>query len=145
MDPDFDRDLDEVKKSIGGAEALSIFFPSLRKAVVVDTRTIEGEGPMVRVMPMVASPQERLRSIRRLRPGFPRLRTVTLIPWTRYVDSLVTTGVWERIEERLKSSGHEAAASACESVLQELMGLEKTELSNVVRGENFHTIWSAGG
>jgi hypothetical protein len=98
---------------------------------------------MVRVLPMAGSPQERLRSIRRLRPGFPRLQNLTLIPWQRYVDSLVTTGVWAEIEDRIKESGDTRAIEACDAALSELRQLERKELQAVIAGEGYQTIWSA--
>ena len=145
MDDDFVYDLDELMENIDNAEVMSLFFPTFRRAVIIDTRTNDEEGAMVRIMPMVASPQERLRAIRRLRPNFPRLRNLTLIPWPRYVDSLVSLGVWDRVVRRFQEAGQEEAAAACESVLEELRRLERSELASVVRGENYHTIWSAGG
>ena len=143
MDDDVKDDLDEVMENIDRAEAMSVFFPTLRKAVVIDTRSNESSGPLVGIMPMAASPQERLRSMSRLRPGFPKLRGLTLIPWPRYVDSLVTLGVWGRIVRRFEDSGDEEMVAVCRSVLEELKALEKAELASVVAGENYHTIWSA--
>ena len=129
--------------NIDNAEVMSVFFPALRKAVVIDTRSNDQEGPSVRIMPMVASPQERARALRRLRPNFPRLRNLTLIPWPRYVDSLVRLGVWDRIVDRFKRSGHDEAVRACRAVMVELRRLEKAGLAAVVRGENYQTLWSA--
>jgi len=143
MDEDLGDDLDELMSNIDGAEAMSIFFPTLRKAVVIDTRQSEDEGPLIRIMPMAASPQERMRSIRRLRPNFPRLRNLTLIPWFRYVDSLVKLGIWDRLIERFRDIGNEEAVASCGTVLEELRRLEQAELVAVVLGENYHTIWSA--
>lgn len=143
MADEFELDLDEVIKRIDSAEAMSVFFPKFRKAVVIDTRFNEHDEPMVRIMPMAASPQERLRSIRRLRINFPRLHNLTVIPWPRYVDSLESYGVWDRIVQRFRDSGHEETVATCNAVLQELKRLEKAELASVVMGENFHTIWSA--
>lgn len=142
---DFESDLDEIVRNVDSAEVISIFFPTLRRAVVIDTRTNEHDGAMVRLMPMVASPQERLRSLRRLRPSFPRVHNLALIPWLRYVESLVKLGVWPRVVSRLESAGQEAAAAECGEVLRELQAVEKAEMASVVRGENYHTIWSAGG
>ncbi len=144
-DDDFDNDLDEIVKNIAAAEVVSIFFPALRRSVVIDTRTNEHDGPMVRLMPMVASPQERLRSLRRLRPSFPRVHNLALIPWPRYVESLVKLGIWARVVSRLEAAGQGAAAAECGEVLRELQAVEKAEMASVVRGENYHTIWSAGG
>ena len=143
MDDDFVLDIDEIKKNIDAAEIMSVFFPTFRKAVVIDTRSNSTDGPMIRLMSMAASPQERLRSIRRLRSGFPRVHSLTLIPWTRYVDSLVSLGIWDRIVQRFRDAGQAEAVETCEKVLSELRRLEKDEFAAVVRGENYHTIWSA--
>ena len=143
MDEDFEVDPHEVHKKVDAAEAISVFFSTLRKALVLDFRSNDKDGPMVRIMPMAASPQERIRSIRRLRPGFPRLEKLTVVPWNRYVDSLVILGVWDRIVKRCEESGHSESVSACEAALEELKALEQAELAAVVSGENYHTIWSA--
>ena len=143
MDGDFEQDLREAMKKIDDAEVVSLFFPTLRKAVVIDTRSNETDGPMIRIMPMVASPQERVRSITKLRREFPRDKNLTLIPWPRYDDSLANLGVWDRVVMRLEDSGFKEAVTACQQVLEDLRRLEKTELASVVRGENFHTIWSS--
>ena len=143
MDDDFVLDIDEIMKSIDAAEIMSVFFPMFRKAVVIDTRSNATDGPMIRLMPMAASPQERLRSIRRLRPGFPRVQGLTLIPWPRYVDSLVSLGIWDRIVQRFRNAGQTEAVETSEKVLSELRQLEKVEFAAVVRGDNYHTIWSA--
>ena len=116
-DDDFEYDLDEVKRNIDSAEVMSVFFPALRRSVVIDTRTNEHDGPMERIMPMVATP--------------------------RYIDSLVGLGVWERIVNRFEKAGQSEAVAACEAVLEELRALEKAEMAAVVRGENYHTLWSA--
>ena len=78
-----------------------------------------------------------------MRSSFPRIESLTVIPWPRYVDSLVTLGVWDRIVERLAASGHHDPAPACDEVLRELRQLEKAELAAVLRGEHYHTICSA--
>ncbi len=142
MEGSFLFEMDEMFRNILKAEAMSIFFPTLRKALVVDTRFNSTEGPYVRLLPMAGSPQERLRSIERLRSGFPRLRNLTLIPWQRYVDSLVTTGVWAKIEERIEESGDAGAIEACRAALSELRRSERRELQAVIAGEGYQTIWS---
>jgi hypothetical protein len=145
MDSDFVFDLDEMMNSINTAEVMSIFFPTFRKSVVIDTRTSSDGRPMMKIMPMVASPQERLRSIRRLRPGFPRVHNLTVVPWPRYVDSLVTLGLWDRIVRRFREHNDDEMVRRCEDVLSELKHLEKEEMAAVIRGENYQTIWSARG
>ena len=145
MEGEFALNLEKVLEGIDGAEVMSIFFPTFHKALVIDTRYNEAEGPMVRIMAMVASPQERVRSLLRLRPGFPRIRSLTVIPWPRYVESLVTLGIWDRIVARVAGSGHDGAVEACDKSLEELQRLEKAELAAVVIGHKYQAIWSSNG
>jgi len=144
MDGDFVLNLEDVIESVETAEVMSLFFPTFNKAVVIDTRFTDKEGPMICIMPMVESPQERIRSIRRLRPSFQNAQSLSIIPWPRYVDSLTALGVWDRILRRFAESGHQEIVTKCTEILVELRRLEKAELAAVVLGENYHAIWSAG-
>ena len=143
MDGDFELDVEEILSDIQDAEVLSLFFPMFRKSLIVDLRSAEHTGPMVKIMPMVASPQERMRAIRRLRPGFPRRHGLAVIAWPRYVDSLVTHGIWPRLTERLIEAGHKQAVEHMGEALRELGRQEKAELARVVMGDNYHTIWTS--
>ena len=143
MEGNFLFEIDEVLRNVQEAEVMSIFFPSFRRALIIDTRSNTDDGPMVRLMPMASSPQDRVRSIRKLRPGFPRLQNLTLIPWQRYVASLVNLGVWEKIVKRIEESGDPKAIQACDAALTELRRLERQELVAAISGDNYQTIWSA--
>ena len=143
MDGDFVLDLEDVNDSVEHAEVMSLSFPKFNKALVIDTRSNSADGPLVCIMPMVGSPQERIRSIRKIRPEFPRIESLTVIPWPRYVESLVSLGVWDRIIARLTALGHDAPGDACNTLLKELRQLEKEEIASVLSGDNYHTIWSA--
>ena len=142
MEGNFLFEIDEVLRNVQEAQVMSIFFPSFRRALIIDTRSNTDDGPMVRLMPMASSPQDRVRSIRKLRPGFPRLQNLTLIPWQRYVDSLVNLGVWEKIVKRIEESGDPKAIQACDAALTELRRLERQELVAAISGDNYQTIWS---
>ncbi len=142
MEGNFLFDIRDVIHNIERAEVMAVFFPTFRRSLVVDTRHKEGVGPMVRLMPMARSPQDRMRSIRRARPEFPRPANLTLVPWQRYISSLVSSGVWDKILDRVEESGDEAALIACEEALAELRQLETEELSAAITGKNYHTLWS---
>ena len=142
MDGDFRINLDEVLKNIGSAEVISIYFPLLRKTILIDTRFTEEDPPMIRIVPMAYTPEERNRALRRLRPHFPRPKAITVVPWPKYVESLVHFGVWRKVLERLVYSGHKEAVQTCNQVLEEMYELEMEELSAVITGENYHTMWS---
>lgn len=143
MEGNFLFDIDQVIQNVSEAEVMSVFFPTLRRSLIIDTRSNETVGPFVRLMPMARSPQDRMRSIRRLRPQFPRPTNLTLIPWQRYVDSLVESGVWDQIVDRVRQSGDETALSSCSQALNDLRQMERDELVSAITGRNYHTLWPA--
>ena len=142
MDGDFRIDLDEVLKNIDSADVISIYFPILRKTILIDTRFTEEDPPMIRIVPMATTPEERHRVLRRLRPHFPKPKAITVVPWPKYVESLVRLGIWRKVLERFVYSGHKEAVQACNQVLEEMYELEMEELSAVITGENYHTMWA---
>ena len=143
MEGNFLFDIRDVIQNIERAEVMSVFFPTFRRALIVDTRYKDDVGPFVRLMPMARSPQDRMRSIRRIRPEFPRPTNLTLVPWQRYVASLISSGVWDKIIARLEESGDERVLIACDEALEELRQLESAELTAAITGNNYHTLWSA--
>ena len=142
MDGDFRVNLDELLRNIATWEVISIYFPLLRKSILIDTRFTEEDPPMVKVVPMASSVEDRHRALRRLRPRFPRPKTVTIIPWPKYAESLVRLGLWQKVLERFVHSGHKETVQACNRVLEEVYGLEREELVAVITGENYHTLWT---
>ena len=142
MNSDFMFDIDGMMRSIDSADVISIFFPSFRRALVVDPRSNERHSAMVQIAPMATSPQERLRLIRRQRPGLPRVRNLAVIPWTRYVDSLVRLGLSDKIVRRLEDSGDDEALEEFGRALRELREMERAEMVNAITGKNYHTIWA---
>ena len=145
MDGDFRINIDEVIRNVETAEVFSIFFPILRKSIVFDCRATLETPPMVKILPMVGSIEERLRSIRRLRGNFPALESMTVIPWPRRVESLVRLGIWDRIIQRLVDSGYKETVKACVKALEDLKRLEIEEMAAVIRGDNYHTLWPRRG
>jgi len=135
-------DLGAIVERVESSETFSIFFPSLRKALVVDMRHGPEEGPLVRVLPMARSPQDRLRSLRRLRPHLPRATQMVAIPWPSYVENMVRSGVWDKLAVRVSESGSEDAVRALANSLAELRQHEATELASLIRGDHYETIWS---
>lgn len=145
MDSDYRLDIPEVTRSIDSSEVIALYFPLLRKTLLMDTRTNELDGPMIRVVPMAASPEERFRSLMKMRPRFARPESVTIIPWPKYVRSLRNLGVWDHIVRRLAETGHPEIVRKSEAALKELLKLENTELRRAITGENYRTIWGARG
>jgi len=142
MDFDFHIDLSEVKENIDSAEVLAIYFPLLRKTLLIDARRNEIDGPLVKVVPMASSPEERFQSLNRLRPRFPRPESITIIPWPKYVASLARLGIWDHIVRRFADLGDPELVRKCEACLRELLTLEQEEVRHAISGENYEVLWS---
>ncbi|MDA0815068.1 MAG: hypothetical protein O2924_00655 [Chloroflexi bacterium] len=138
IDGGIEIDLDEVVQNIEEAEIVSLFFPTLRRALLVDTRTNEHAGTFVKVVPMAQSGADRLRSVRKLRPQFARPESITIIPWDAHVDSLVALGVWGPLIARLDCPD---IAEAC---LDTLRLIEHAEHRAAILGDEYETLWSRG-
>ena len=141
MDTDFRMDVEEINRNIDTAEVMGIYFPLIRKTVLIDTRFDAVDGAMIRVVPMANSMDERFRSLRRLRPRFPRPESITLIPWPKYVTSLKRLNIWDRVVQRFVNAGDMEAVRVCEETFNELVELEKTEIAEAIKGERYTTLW----
>ena len=143
---DFAVDLEELFNDIDNAEVVSISFPTFDRSAVFDMRSNESDGPMLRLMPMVSSPRERIRSVRRLRPGFPRAKWIDrhTVAWIRRhprPDRHLGQARRKVLSFRLKPTRD--ALDTCDSVLKELRQSEKAEMTAAILGDNYHTIWTS--
>ena len=91
---------------------------------------------------MVRNPQERIRSLEQLRPGFPDVDKMILIPWVRYISTLIESGVWASIVTRLEQTTFIDPEKSTNSLLLELKEMERIELISAIRGPKYETIWS---
>jgi len=141
LDREFGLDIDAIVGHIDSAPTLSFFFPRLRRSLVVDMRQGPEDGPFIRVLPMARGLHERLRSIKRARPHLPKATEIVAIPWPIYVENMVS-GVWARVIQRIETTGSVDAVSAAEAALTELRALESQELTALIKGGQYETIWA---
>ena len=144
MDGHFFLDINKVMESLENGEVISISFPRFNKALVIDTRQNNSTGPLIMISPTVRSPRERIRTLRRMRPGFPKVNMMTVIPWAKSVESLVSTGIWDKVLNRMKREDYPQNERKCGKILRDLYQLEKAELTEVLIGDSYHTLWSVG-
>lgn len=145
MDSDYRIDVNEVKRSVEMGELVALYFPLLRKTLLMDSRSNSVDGPMIKLVPMAASPEERFKELVRLRPRFPKPESITLIPWPKYVASLVRLEVWDHIVRRFLEIGPPEIVRQCDDCLQELYKAEQDELRRAITGEDYETLWDASG
>jgi hypothetical protein len=144
---DDDQFLNQVLAGISEAEIVTIFFPLLRRALVIDTRHDDETGQMVRVMAQVGSMEERIGVIEGMRPRFGKIRSILGIPWIKSIHTLREQGVVEQLEKRLSDSGMPAfrAESAVAEAVAELTRIEHRAYVSMIMGDGYQTLWSAQG
>ena len=145
LDSSEDLELDAIATNIREADVIALYFPLMRKTLLLDARTSADDGPMVCVVEMVNSTQERVRSLRRMRPRFSRPDSITMIPWLRRIETLCVAGVWGNLERRLMATGGQQALEAGRACLDELRAFELREFRRAVTGETYQTLWGRPG
>ncbi len=145
LDSADDLNLEAITTNIAEAEVIALYFPLFRKTLIIDTRTNSATGPMVCVVEMVNTTQERVRTLRRMRPQFSRPDSITMIPWLRRVETLCTSGVWARIDARLTLCGGSQGVAEASASLDELRAYERRELRRAITGERYQTLWGRRG
>jgi hypothetical protein len=145
LDSDYRIDVSEVNRNIDVADVIALYFPLLRKTLLMDMRASDVEGPMIRVVPMANTPEERFQSLLKMRPRFGRPESITIIPWPKYAMSLIDLGIWERIVRRFADTGSPEAVRECDRCHAELVKLEREELRRAITGEQYETLWGERG
>lgn len=145
MDSDYRIDVSEVNRNIDAADVIALYFPLLRKTLLMDMRTNDVDGPMIRVVPMANTPEERFQSLKKMRPRFKKPDSITIIPWPKYVSSIMELGIWDHIVRRYAEIGTPVIVRRCEECYQELAKLEREEIRRAITGENYETMWGVRG
>lgn len=139
---EFGIDLDEVRRVIDAAEVLVIRFSITDRRLLLDTRTLGAEGPIVRVVPPVASGEERFRALRAMRPAFPPPSRILTFLWPRHARSLVESGLWDHLARRAVAIGWSGTAADCDAAIRELTESEREVERAAIRGDDgFKTLW----
>jgi hypothetical protein len=143
---DYGIDLDEVRRVIDAAEVLVVRFSVTDRRLLVDARSNEHEGPMIKVVPPVSSGEERFKALKIMRPRFHTPRRILTFQWPRHARALAESGIWEQIAHKLVGLGWSGTAAACDAAYAELLEEERmVERAAVAGGEGFKTLWSEEG
>ena len=142
MEDDFGLDLPEIMKVIDTAEVLVVRFSIVDERLLVDARRNEEQGPLIKLVPRVASVEERFRYLKQVRPRFPLPERIMTFMWPRHVEVLQTSGIWQHIVDKLVALGHAGTAEECEAVYRQLLAEEKAQVVAAIRGEGgYHSLW----
>ena len=141
---DDDQFLLQVFANLDEAEVVTIFFPMLRKALVVDTRHNAQVGPLLAVVPQVGSMRERVAWVAEARPDFDRPGFILAVPWIKSIRSLGENGVFTRLRDLLlaRNVPSTTAATYIRQAQGELLRVERASLIAMVRGEGYYTLWA---
>lgn len=140
---DYNPNLEDASQ----VEVWVVYFPAIRKSLIVDTRSNALDPPLVKIVGMVNSIEERIESIRQLRPRFPRVEKIVFVPLPLDVASIERSVLWSKVTEKFAQAGDHDSLQACESALAELGELERevkrhhNNRGAVKGGLGFETIW----
>jgi len=126
-------DLSEILNVVNTAEVFVVMFLLFERRLLVDNRHTAEDPPLVRVVDRVRSSDERFRELMRLRPKLSSPERIIAFQWPRTVRTLVESGVWQAIFDRLASEG--VPENTLLAVLHELQWEERREEIKAVRGE----------
>ena len=107
---EFGIDLDEVRRVIDSAEVLVVRFSLTDRRLLIDCRTNETDGPLVRVVPPVASAEERFKALKQMRPRFRSPERIFNLQWPRHARALAESGIWEYMARRVVALGWSGSA-----------------------------------
>ena len=133
MEDELGVDLSEILNVVNTAEVFVVMFHLFERRLLVDNRHTAEDPPLVRVVDRVRSSDERFRELMRLRPKLSSPERIIAFQWPRTVRTLVESGVWQAIHDRLASEG--VPESTLLAVLHELQWEERREEIKAVRGE----------
>jgi hypothetical protein len=143
MDNAYNISSGKIIRALAEAEVMSIFFPRVGKALIVDTRHDADHGPVVLIDDMVGSAEERLQSVRRLRPEFTEIAQLTLAPWLGSTRAFAEQGIFDAIVERFRAMGFLDAANDAVRAFRELRRQERRVMLDLIAGEaqTTRTLW----
>ena len=144
MNEDFGINLEELGNNIKTSEVMSLYFPIMRKVLLMDFRYSENDSPLIKVLSMVSSVEERMRSIQLMRPNLPMPENLILIPWPKSVESLNRLGITDKISDRLTKINFPNYSEKLSEAIQELERLEEREKQLAIVGKNYQTLWQSG-
>ncbi len=121
--------------------ALIRLTPIVTQRLLVDFRSNEQSGPAAVILPEVKSLQERLLSIERARPGFPRPERINVIVWPLRVDALERLGVLRVLRDRFAELDAFDALRQLDDAFEELLRLERAEQRRAITAEGDETHW----
>lgn len=134
-------ELAEVHQAIGLSDVLVLSFPHLASRLLFDVRTGGGAGPLIRFVPPVRTPQERIAHLRTLRPGLGDPEKYVFLQWPLGLESLLSGEIWQQITDHCVAVGGDRAERDCALLLRRLCELDHREDIEAISGKTYRTLW----
>lgn len=133
--------LAKMLESVDSAEVLTVGFALFPERLVTDFRHSDMEAPLIEVAQPMGSAEERVRDIRRRRPGLGSPERFYFFMWPRSVQALVDFGLWQRIADRVEVTNHRGLGNSVPDALAVLRQLERDEKVQAINGPRYRTLW----
>ena len=142
MDNEYRIDYSEIMKTLRNAEVVLFRFVTAPQRLLIDFRTSDVDGPLVKMVPRAKDAEDRFKSLKKLRPLFPLPEKIMSFMWPRHIDTMKNSGVWEKIESRMVSLGGEPMMEQCQVAYRELAHQERLEVLSAIKGgEGYQSLW----
>jgi hypothetical protein len=142
-------DLEEIGQVARTADVFTAAFRLFPERLLIDTRydlqdrTGPCGMPMMAIVDPVATVQERFFWLGQHRPTLGTPADFQFFYWPHSIAYLEESGVWALVRQRIVSAGFDGAAETCDAALRDLMDREHRANADAIRGERYHTVWSA--
>lgn len=132
-------DLEELRNVVENADVFTIGFRLFPERMIIDTRTSDSAGPMVRVVEPVTSVEERFFWLGKERPEFGVPQSFSFFVWPHSIRYFEESGLGSIIRNRVSGQADDQVAEA----VQQLIHLERLAERDAITGRNYHTLWES--
>ncbi|MGH2602543.1 MAG: hypothetical protein ACRDJ9_24555 [Dehalococcoidia bacterium] len=142
MADDLGFDLETILRAVDTADVLVVRFPFFDKRLLIDFRSVDGDPPVIALVPQASGIEDRFRSVKQARPRLPVPERIISFHWPRHAEVMLAAGVWQRIVHRLVRGGQSGLDRRCKAVWDEMRLEERRESMRAIRGgERYETLW----
>lgn len=135
-------DLADARTVVARCDVFAIGFRLFRQRLLVDTRWLDDEGPLVTVVEPVASVEERFFWLGQKRPRLGPPQRFTFFLWPHSIAFLESCGIIDAIRQRCQPGRWPQLNGQIREALAELTALERKAIIAAITGRNHHTLWS---
>jgi len=134
-------DLEELRRVVDNADVFTVGFRMFPERLIIDARTTDTQGPMVRVVEPVTSVEERFFWLGTERPSFGAPENFTFFMWPHSVRYFEESGLGQMIRNRVYGLGFEQVGAEMAEAVVRLNALEQQATFDAIHGRNHHTLW----